>query len=77
MQLASYMEGGPLMWMMPLHLHVNQKSDYDDDDCLTLSFMNIHAIKTPPTMTNYINKLSRYTKNKEVTCQVHYLIIFP
>ena len=22
----------PLMWMMPLHLHVNQKSDYDDDD---------------------------------------------
>ena len=22
------MERGPLMWMMPLHLHVNQKSDY-------------------------------------------------
>ena len=21
-----------LMWMMPLHLHVNQKSDYDDHD---------------------------------------------
>ena len=20
------------MWMMPLHLHVNQKSDYDDYD---------------------------------------------
>ena len=20
------------MWMMPLHLHVNQKYDYDDDD---------------------------------------------
>ena len=33
MQLASYLEGGPLMWMMPLHLHVNnQKADYDDDD---------------------------------------------
>ena len=31
MQLASYVEGGPLMWMTPLHLHVNQKSDYDDD----------------------------------------------
>ena len=28
-QLASYLEGGPLMWMM--HLHVNQKPDYDDD----------------------------------------------
>ena len=23
MQLNSYLEGGPLMWMMPLHLHVN------------------------------------------------------
>ena len=30
-QLASYLEEGPLMWMMPLHLYVNQKSDYDDD----------------------------------------------
>ena len=28
-QLASYLERGPLMWTMPLHLHVNQKSDYD------------------------------------------------
>ena len=28
-QLARYLEGGPLMWMMPLQLHVNQKSDYD------------------------------------------------
>ena len=27
---VSYLEGGPLMWMIPLHLHVNQKSDYDD-----------------------------------------------
>ena len=29
-QLASYLERGPLMWMMPLHLQVNQKSNYDD-----------------------------------------------
>ena len=29
-QLASYLGGGPLMWIMPVHLHVNQKSDYDD-----------------------------------------------
>ena len=29
MQLASTLEGDPLIWMMPLHLHVNQKSDYD------------------------------------------------
>ena len=26
-QLASSLERGPLVWMMPLHLHVNQKSD--------------------------------------------------
>ena len=31
MQLASSLEGGPMMWMRPLHLYVNQKSDYDDD----------------------------------------------
>ena len=31
MQLATYMEGCPLMWMMPLHLHVNKTSDYDYD----------------------------------------------
>ena len=29
-QQASYLEGGPLMWMLPLYLHVNQKSDYDE-----------------------------------------------
>ena len=29
MRAASQLpEGGPLMWMMPLHLHVNKKSDY-------------------------------------------------
>ena len=26
---CSYLESGPLMWMMPLHLHANQKFDYD------------------------------------------------
>ena len=31
-QEASYLEEGPLMWMLPLYLHVNQKSDDDDDD---------------------------------------------
>ena len=31
-QQASQLEGGPLMWMLPLYLHDNQKSDYDDDD---------------------------------------------
>ena len=40
-QLASYLEGDPLMWMMPLHLHVNQKSDYDDDDIHCISFSKV------------------------------------
>ena len=31
-QQASYLEGGPLMWMLPLYLHVNQKSVDDDDE---------------------------------------------
>ena len=31
-QQASYLEGGPLTWMLPLYLCINQKSDYDDDD---------------------------------------------
>ena len=32
LQLASYLEGGPLKWILSLNLHVNQKSDDDDDD---------------------------------------------
>ena len=31
-QQANYLEGGTLMWMLPLYLHVNQKYDDDDDD---------------------------------------------
>ena len=45
-QLASYLERGPLMWMMPLHLHVNQKSDYDDDDSKEPSQWDFWAPKT-------------------------------
>ena len=32
MQQASYLEGGPLMKMLPLYLHIDQKSNDDDDD---------------------------------------------
>ena len=32
-QQASYLKGGRLIWMLPLYLHVNQKTiDGDDDD---------------------------------------------
>ena len=32
MQQASNLEGDPLMRILPLNLHVHQKSDDDDDD---------------------------------------------
>ena len=34
MQQASYLEGDPPMWMLPQHLHINKKSDDDDDVCV-------------------------------------------
>ena len=30
LQQASCLEGDPLLWIWPLYLHVNQKSDDDD-----------------------------------------------
>ena len=38
MQQASYLEGGPLMWILPLYLHVNKKSEDDDDDDMYIFF---------------------------------------
>ena len=32
MQQASYLEGGPLLWILPMYLHVNKKPNDDDDD---------------------------------------------
>ena len=32
MQQASFLEGGPLMLLLPLYLYVKHKSDDDDDD---------------------------------------------
>ena len=32
MQQASYLEGGPLIWILPLYLHVNTCKKLDDDD---------------------------------------------
>ena len=45
MLAASQLPGrgpGPLMWMLPLYLHVNKKSDDDDDD--EVMNISIHAI---------------------------------
>ena len=46
MQQASYLEGGPLMWILPLYLHINKKSHYDYDDADELSL----AYSTPQFM---------------------------
>ena len=32
MQLANYLEGSPLLWMMLLHLHFNLTDDYYEND---------------------------------------------
>ena len=31
-EVQLYLEGGPVMWKLPLYLHVNQKSIDDDDE---------------------------------------------
>ena len=40
-QQASYLEGGPLVWMLPLYLYGNQKSNYYDD--VLLNKLRCHA----------------------------------
>ena len=45
MHAASQLPGrGPLMWMMSLHLHVNQKSDYDYDMIYKWAYTNLPYI---------------------------------
>ena len=37
---ASYLEGGPLLWILSLDLHVNKKSDDDD----VIMYKRVHCI---------------------------------
>ena len=48
-QQASYLEGGPLMWLLPLYLQVNQNSDYDVDMNISLIWSLDHTnnLKSP------------------------------
>ena len=55
MQQASYLEGGPLMWMLPLYLHINQKSDDDGDD----------DFNTSQTHNSFVSKFSAFDKIAE------------
>ena len=45
LHLASYLEGGPLISIMPLHLHINQISNYDDIWCMNI-FQNIFSVSS-------------------------------
>ena len=49
-QLASYLEGDRLVWMMPLLLHFNQIFDYD-------LFMMAKSTKFEPTKSNDSDKI--------------------
>ena len=45
MHAASQLSGrGPLMWMLPLYLHINQKSDYDDMTVLAIFDLEINLL---------------------------------
>ena len=62
MQQASYLEGGPLVWMLPLYLHINQKSDYDIwyiRHCLLCNYNMLSP--------NIYGKCEKYVKGKFIS----------
>ena len=50
-QQASYLEGGPLMWMLPLYLHVNQ------NPIIWGGGHKLSCPSSPPTKTKNIHSL--------------------
>ena len=67
MQQASYLEGVPLMWMLPLYLHVNQKSDDPDDDdeqhhWYIVQMLNHNVLHNTAFLTS-LQELNRYWIN--------------
>ena len=65
MQQASCLEGGPLLWIWPLYLHVNQKSDDDDDFIHLKLFMKL----------KYLNRCWQFTNILLLTVQLCFCII--
>ena len=64
MQQASYLEEVPLMWMLPLYLHVNQKSDDPDDDdeqhhWYIVKMLNLNVLHKTAFLTS-LQELNRY-----------------
>ena len=49
------------MWMMPLHLHVNQKSDYDDDMMITLSMVHNTERKATLSMSYHHSDVAHHS----------------
>ena len=51
---SQYLEGGPLIWMLPLYLHVNQKfiDDDDDDDKIPNTILLIKICRKNQIVTN-------------------------
>ena len=45
MQQASYLKGGPLLWILPPYRHVDKKSDDDDDDEISIELLPIRDRK--------------------------------
>ena len=61
-QQASYLEGGPLMCMLPLYLHVNNKSDYD--------------IMILPTKLKYLYQQFSYLSQNYMHTMINFLNFF-
>ena len=70
-QQASYLEGVPLMWMLPLYLHVNQKSDYDDDDMIIHNTAPISNLIRDSLLKRYIMLL-----HSVAPCYINKKLIF-
>ena len=61
MRAASQLPGkGPLMWMMPLHLHVNQKSDFD----MMIYYLILITVRLPGIFVLKVT-LKTWKKNQE------------
>ena len=71
-QQASYLEGGPLVWILHLYLYVNQKSDYDIWYDMICWQCFIHIFQRAITQERGII-LIRKKKKKKNTCQLFFL----
>ena len=70
-QQASYLEGGSLVWMLPLYLHVNQKSDYDD---MMISDIRWFKDETKNSLSN--QKCIDYIENEQSIRPKYWMSLF-